>query len=61
MEHVMSLINRDEAAGRETQRAEGESRERGSPPGADALGRLSEQLEAQGHGAAAAHRGCDQL
>ena len=27
MEHVMSLINRDEAAGRETERAEGESSE----------------------------------
>jgi len=34
MEHVMSLINRDEAAGRETERAEGESSEAagGSPP-----------------------------
>jgi hypothetical protein len=27
MEHVMSLINRDEAAGRETERAEGERSE----------------------------------
>jgi len=35
MEHVMSLINRDEAAGRETERAEGERSEAaggGAPP-----------------------------
>ena len=35
MEHVMSLINRDEAAGRETERAEGERSEAaggGTPP-----------------------------